>query len=215
MIRLSRTTKMDGILSWSLPAGSTCPGSYQSDGIMVDACKGCYAKQGRYPAPNVREPREHNRRDWRRDEWVDEMVWALNDRRWFRWFDSGDVYHPDLAAKILEVMKKAWWISHWLPTRCHKLERTRGILEEMNSLPNVCVRYSSDSIDGDYDEIHGSTIIPTPETDDDSLKVCPVYPGNQKTCDRCRACWDKEVKRVAYVAHGAKVKKLIRLKQVA
>ena len=123
MVRLSTTSKLDGIRSWSLPAGSTCPGSFHSDGSLVAACNGCYAKKGRYPTPNVRLPREENRRDWRLPDWVDRMVWELDIDRWFRWFDSGDVYHPELARKILQVIQRTPWCTHWIPTRSYKIPR--------------------------------------------------------------------------------------------
>jgi hypothetical protein len=46
MIRISVTSKLDGIRSWSLQALETCPGSIADDGGLVDACKGCYATTG-------------------------------------------------------------------------------------------------------------------------------------------------------------------------
>ena len=48
MIKLSKTSKLDGILSWSLQALETCQGSVNGDGTLVDACKGCYATTGNY-----------------------------------------------------------------------------------------------------------------------------------------------------------------------
>jgi len=47
-IRISVTSKLDGIRSWSLQALETCPGSIESPGVLVDACKGCYATTGNY-----------------------------------------------------------------------------------------------------------------------------------------------------------------------
>ena len=103
MLKLSVTAKLDGIRSWSLQALDTCPGSKASDGSLVDACKGCYATTGNYNYPNVKAPRIHNREDWQRDSWVDDMVKALDSDRYFRWFDSGDMYALGLAEKMLEV----------------------------------------------------------------------------------------------------------------
>lgn len=100
-IRISVTSKLDGIRSWSLQALDTCPGSLASPGVLVDACKGCYATTGNYRYPNVKAPRIENREDWQRLEWVDDMVKALDSDRYFRWFDSGDMYTLGLAEKIL------------------------------------------------------------------------------------------------------------------
>ena len=215
MIRLSQVTKLNGVSSWSTPAGKTCPGSFNSDGSLVDACTGCYAKIGNYHRPNVKQPREENHHDWKRDGWVDDMVDELYIHRLFRWFDSGDVYHPEQARKILEVIKRTDWVLHWLPTRSHKRPKIRPILEEINQLPNVAVRYSSDSVIGEYDPYHGSTIIPHPETDDQNLTVCEAYANKGKCPKRCYKCWDKSIPVIAYVAHGRSMKALIRRKGIA
>ena len=119
-IRLSKTSKLDGILSWSLQALETCPASKKPDGSLVDACKGCYATTGNYNYPNVKAPRIENREDWQRSEWVNDMVKALDSSRYFRWFDSGDMYSVDLAEKIYQVMSLTPWVKHWLPTRMLK-----------------------------------------------------------------------------------------------
>jgi hypothetical protein len=42
-------------------------------------------------------------------QWVDDMVSELDSDRYFRWFDSGDVYDIRLARKIYEVMKRTPW----------------------------------------------------------------------------------------------------------
>ena len=55
-MKLSVTTKLDGIKSWSLQALETCPGSIGVDGELVDACKGCYATTGNYRFANVKAP---------------------------------------------------------------------------------------------------------------------------------------------------------------
>ena len=68
MIKLSKTSKLDGILSWSLQALDTCPGSRSDDGGLVPACQGCYATTGNYRFANVKKPRLENREDWVRDD---------------------------------------------------------------------------------------------------------------------------------------------------
>ena len=79
--------------SWSLEALTTCPASKDSNGDLVPACRGCYATSGNYRFPNVKAPRLHNQDDWKHDDWVDAMVAELDNDRYFRWFDSGDMYH--------------------------------------------------------------------------------------------------------------------------
>jgi len=209
MLKLSKASKMP-CRSWSLQALETCPASKNSDGTLVDACKGCYATTGNYRFPNVKAPREHNREDWKREDWVQDMVSELDNDRYFRWFDSGDMYDLRLAEKILAVMTQTPWVKHWLPTRMHKFPKFAQVIADMESLPNVVVRLSSDSIQGET--IQGattSTIIPV---DDEiqyaSYTICKAYTRDGK-CGSCRACWSKDTSVIAYPAHGKTMLKLI------
>jgi len=209
MIKLSKTSKLDGIMSWSLQALDTCPGSKDSLGELVPACQGCYATTGNYRFANVKKPREFNREDWKRDDWIDDMVKALDSSRYFRWFDSGDMYTLHLTGKIYEVMKATPWVKHWLPTRMHKFNKYKTIIERMQQLPNVVVRFSSDSVTGGVIEgLNTSTIF------SDSLPVgateCKAYQHEGK-CNGCRACYDKSVSVIAYKAHGVKMAKVIKI----
>ena len=96
---LSETSKL-GCKSWSLQALETCPGSIAPDGNLVEVCQGCYATGGNYRFPNVKRVREVNKQEWQEETWVLDMTKALQDSRFFRWFDSGDVYALELAEKI-------------------------------------------------------------------------------------------------------------------
>lgn len=211
MLRLSKTSKLDGILSWSLQALETCPGSVNKDGSLVDACKGCYATTGNYNYPNVKAPRIENREDWQADDWVERMVNALESQRYFRWFDSGDMYSVGLAEKILKVMESTPWVKHWLPTRMVKFEKFKGIVSKMQQLPNVMVRFSSDSVTGEHGPEHGSVIVSDPSQSKGFL--CRAY-ENEGRCNGCRACYDKSVPLISYPAHGKKMAKVIKLIQV-
>ena len=210
MIRISTTSKLDGVRSWSLQARETCPGSIGPDGNLVAACAGCYAVGGNYRYPNVREPRIENREDWKRDAWVDDMVAALDRDRYFRWFDSGDMYALPLAEKILEVMTRTPWVRHWLPTRMHKFPKFANVLARMQSLPNVMVRPSSDSVTGDFvPGVHGSTIVPSIDDVPEGTTLCHAATNGGK-CGPCRKCYSKDVAVVAYVAHGRSMAKVVR-----
>ncbi|UOF77737.1 hypothetical protein [Caudoviricetes sp.] len=213
MIKISVTSKLDGIRSWSLQAIDTCPGSVAAPGVLVDACKGCYATTGTYNYPNVKAPRLSNREDWQREDWTDDMVAALNSDRYFRWFDSGDMYTLALAEKILEVMQRTPWCKHWLPTRMAKFPKFREVLRQMRQLDNVMVRFSSDSVIGEYiPGTHGSVIGPDAATFTPSagVSLCRAYEHGGK-CSGCRACWDKSIDLIAHPAHGAKMARVIRI----
>jgi hypothetical protein len=212
MIKLSKTSKLDGILSWSLQALDTCPASKNKDGTLVPACQGCYATTGNYRFANVKAPREFNREDWKRDAWVSDMVMALDSSRYFRWFDSGDMYDIRLAEKILQVMALTPHCKHWLPTRMHKFSKFKTVISSMQSLDNVVVRYSSDSVTGEI--IPGFTtstifsdVVPAGATE------CQAYQHEGK-CNGCRACYDKSVSVIAYKAHGVKMAKVIKIQSI-
>jgi hypothetical protein len=214
-VKLSVTSKLDGIRSWSLNALDTCPASIAAPGILVDACRGCYATTGNYRFANVKAPRDFNKIDWQRLDWADDMVEALQNDRFFRWFDSGDMYTLGLAEKILDVMIRTPWCKHWLPTRMHKFPKFALVLREMQSLKNVSVRFSSDSVTGQYTKgLHGSVIIPSPEDVKRGMKLCEAY-SHEGKCNGCRACYDKKVKVIAYPAHGKSMHKVIRIIKAA
>lgn len=206
-IKLSKASKMP-CKSWSLEARTHCPGSLK-DGELVPACDGCYAAAGNYRFPNVRAPRLHNAQDWKRDAWADEMVAAIEGDEYFRWFDSGDVAWLGLAVKMLEVMRRTPNTQHWLPTRMHKFPKFRPVFARMRKLSNVVVRYSSDSIEGEFDNrlANTSTIFSDIDQLPAHAEMCGAYKRDGK-CGDCRACWNPDVQVIAYPGHGARMTKL-------
>ena len=212
MIKLSKTSKLDGIMSWSLQAIDTCPGSSDGNGGLVPACQGCYATTGNYRFANVKKPREFNRGDWKRDTWVSDMVQALDSSRYFRWFDSGDMYDLSLANKILAVMKATPWVKHWLPTRMHKFIKFQHTIDSMMELDNVVVRFSSDSVNGEIIPGQTTSTIFSDAVPDGAVE-CKAYQHDGK-CNGCRACYDKSVPVIAYKAHGIKMAKVIKIMAV-
>lgn len=210
MIKLSKTKKLDGISSWSTPAGTTCPGAKHAE-----VCKGCYAKGGNYRFQNVKEPREHNSQIWKHEDFIFEFIKELDNHRYFRWFDSGDIVSVSQALKILSICQLTPWVKHWIPTRSYKIPAIKAILEELNKLPNVVVRYSSDSYNEDTtpeDTRNKSMVITNECYNTDFLCMATTTKG---TCSGCRACWDKSIHCISYMIHGkvalAHAKKLSRL----
>ena len=215
MNKLSKTSKLDNILSWSLQALETCPGSVSASGALVDACSGCYATTGCYSFKGTKAVRADNKAAWQEASWVDTMVSALSKQRFFRWFDSGDMYSLALAEKMLAVMEATPNTKHWLPTRMYKFPKFQAVLAKMQALPNVMVRPSSDAVDGTYTKgVHGSTILPDATSVPAGVTLCRAYENNGK-CSGCRACYDKSVPVIGYPAHGRKMAKVIRLAVVA
>jgi hypothetical protein len=208
-IMLSRTSKL-GCYSWSLQAVDKCPASRGDDGELVEVCKGCYATQGFYHMPDAIALRERNDNEWRQDSWVDDMVKALRKQTHFRWFDSGDMYTEALAWKIHAVCEATPWCKHWLPTRMHKFTKFSRVIDALNDLDNVVVRFSSDNVGQHIDGLYVSLVVDAYKHVD-KTHVCPSSLQGGK-CLTCRACWSKDTQSVAYVAHSKKMGKIIRMK---
>ena len=204
-MKLSKASKMP-CPSWSLPAWDTCPGAKGATGNPVEACTRCYALQGRYLFANVKNAREHNKRDWLRDGWASDMVVAIRNLRFFRWFDSGDIYNVELGRKILEVVSRTPHTKHWIPTRSYKDAGIRPILDAINKLPNAVVRFSSDTIDGGIPaEFEYSSVIVSEFHNPGVPNVVPCTAFKRAgKCGPCRACWSKNVRSVLYPLHGGK-----------
>jgi hypothetical protein len=211
MNKLSKTSKLDNILSWSLQALETCQGSIGDNGELVPACSGCYATTGTYNFPGTKAVRADNKAAWQDAGWVDTMVAALKKQSFFRWFDSGDMYSLSLAVKMYAVMAATPHVKHWLPTRMYKFPKFAAILAQMEALPNVMVRRSSDAVDGTFTAgLHGSTILPSSDSVPAGVTLCRAYEHGGK-CSGCRACYDKSVAVIGYPAHGRKMAKVIRI----
>lgn len=206
MVLLAKTSKMP-CKSWSLQALETCPGSIDPlTGDLVPACRGCYATDGFYRMTPAINARAFNRADWKRTAWVEEMVSAIGRAKFFRWFDSGDMYSVHLARKILEVMRLTPGCRHWLPTRMYKFRKFEQTIAAMNALPNVVVRFSSDDIHGETVPGRFTSTIFDPAQPEQAAgaHICPAY-TQQGKCGDCRACWDREVPVTAYPQHGRKM----------
>jgi len=215
MLKLSNASKMP-CKSWSLEAIDTCAGSRDQDtGELVPVCADCYAAKGMYRFPVVKAARVHNKQDWKRDEWVADMVTALKNESYFRWFDSGDVYDRRLLIKITAVVDLTPWCKHWLPSRMYKFKKFLKLLLELAERPNVVVRWSIDDGFIDLQEKYkpNKSIVLMDESpnfwkhdyvDSNNLTVCrsSFNTGKDKgKCGDCRACWNKDVKIIAYIHH--------------
>ena len=205
---LSNTSKL-GCKSWSLQAIETCPGSVGANGQLVEVCQGCYATTGNYRFSNVKRVRSVNKEEWKLTSWTHTMIDLLKHESHFRWFDSGDLYSLELAEKVYDVCKATPWCKHWIPTRMHKFVKFQEVLERLNALDNVVVRYSGDNID-EAPKGKWVSLVIKPHTKPDMAYVCPAYQQEGK-CNGCRECWSKQAKSIAYPAHGRKMSRVISL----
>jgi hypothetical protein len=94
----------------------------------------------------------------------------------------------------------------------HKFPKFSKVIAKMQALPNVVVRFSSDSVTGDI--IPGQT---TSTIFSDTVPAgaveCQAYQHDGK-CNGCRACYNKDVPVIAYKAHGIKMAKVIKIQSI-
>ena len=122
------------------------------------------------------------------------MAAQINAKRvkFFRWHDSGDVQNLKHLAKIFEVARRSPDVAHWMPTR------EAWVKKYLHKAPaNLVIRFSATMVDQAAPESwpHTSTVVTDP-----GQANCPA-PKQDNACGDCRACWDPEVKNVAYLAH--------------
>ena len=83
----------------------------------------------------------------------------------------------------------------------HKFPKFALVLAQLEALPNVVVRLSSDSITGETISGATTSTIATVDTVPEGSVVCEAYNRGGK-CEKCRSCWDKSVSVVCYIGHG-------------
>jgi len=209
---LSRTQKMPGY-SWSLS-----PDKCQFGKILKkspnNVCHICYARKGNYTFKNVKYA--HSRRFERWEEnnelWVKSMIQLMQecDCPFFRYFDSGDLQSYQMLMDIIEIAKATPEMNYWLPTKEYLIiEAITG----MTIPPNLNIRVSAPIINQilskekiktlgwENCEITTSSVLAREKiilSDD----VCiAVYNHTDCETEKCRKCWDRNVKNVIYMKH--------------
>jgi hypothetical protein len=132
--------------------------------------------------------------------WVDAMVSIIEreNNSYFRWHDAGDIQSIKHFKNIVEVANKTPAITHWIPTREHKI--INDFIKAGNTIPdNLIVRISATNIDGKppKNASHTSTVHSKSEAIGFECKA----PSQGGSCLDCRACWDTNIKNVSYKQH--------------
>jgi hypothetical protein len=128
------------ILSFSLPAGETCPGE-------TDACRrACYAKQGNFRWACVEALYAANLRATAQPGFVRRLVREIKRRcgSVVRWHVAGDFYSADYARKVLAVVRRTPEVRHYFYTRSWQGPSVRPVLLALAREPNVRQWWSCD-----------------------------------------------------------------------
>lgn len=185
-------------------------------------CNKCYANKGNYLYPEVNACLE-NRYDelynamhdkQKRIEYVSSIVSAINnqndtfkhciiDKKYFRFNDSGDlqgIEHLKILIDICNAMPK---IKFWLTSKEFKI--IRDYIKQGNEIPkNLTIRLSSYLINKDLkldktlNKFTKAMVYTSNELIPSNTISCKINNGK---CNDCRLCWNKNIKRIAFIKH--------------
>jgi len=193
---LSNTSKMP-CKSWGISAKECKTGSKLAK-IEGTICNGCYALKGAYVWPVVERAHARRLELINTSSWVENMVTAINNAPFFRWFDSGDLQNPEHLEDIVRVAIATPNTRHWLPT--HEKKFVSDYMRKRGDFPdNLIVRLSAANVDGAPPK--GFKLTSTSHKHGDPIgQECIAYKQDNE-CRDCRACWDSEVQNISYKNH--------------
>jgi len=124
---LSDVSKMPG-KSWSISAMDCKTGQAMRQN-KDSICAVCYACKGNYVYATVTESHAGKLNTWVSDRkrWREAMTFVLaNDPKvkkepYFRFFDSGDLYSPEMLDDIATLARQNPDVKFWIPTKEYKL----------------------------------------------------------------------------------------------
>ncbi len=190
---LSKPSKMPGP-AHNLPAARCITGAKLVK-VPGSVCAGCYALKGRYRFKNVQDALNRRLKALEDPRWVEAMVVLVTGHAHFRWHDSGDIQSVEHLKNIFEVCKRTPATAHWLPTR---EARFLSLMDPAVVPANLKIVLSDHMVD----QMTPASWWPFTSgvTTDAAQVTCPA-PKQNNECQSCRACWDRNVKRVVYGKH--------------
>ena len=195
LIRLGKTSKMRGY-SFGLDARNCITGSKLRK-IKGSVCEKCYAMKGNYNFPSVRKNKETNLKHLESEYFVYVMTYQLQDIKYFRLFDSGDIPHMEALKKIVQIAENTPKTKHWLPTR--EIKIIQEYLKKNTFPKNLVVRVSAPMVDGPPPKGFKNTSTVHKNEKAIGFDCVSRFQGNQ--CLTCTACWDKRIKNISYKEH--------------
>ncbi len=144
MFRLGNNKLGKSILTWSIPAIKTCPGS-------TEACRSvCYADTGFFVSRSVSSSHQRNLELSKQDDFVKNAIKDLKSKKSkvVRVHVAGDLYDAEYALKWFEIMKACPDKRFFIYTRCWRVPEIEPILRGIAKLSNVRLWYSLDKDTG-------------------------------------------------------------------
>jgi hypothetical protein len=192
-----------------------CPTGSALAKIPGTVCFDCYALKGRYAMPTVSDA--HARRQAALDraltnengewwEYLSAWVTLLSGVKHHRWHDSGDIQSAAHLYMITSIALATPDTKHWLPTK--ETGIVKDYTKEWGSFPsNLTVRISASKIDKVYGSSGPTSMVySTDEAVPATAHKCPIYSDPALKAANCAdvgcfACWNNNVKTVAYPQH--------------
>jgi len=196
---LSEPSKMP-CRAYSIPASRCITGSRLAEESPDSHCAHCYAKRGHYVFKDPRNAMERRFASLRHPPWVEAMATLIadDDRRHFRWHDSGDLQGNWHLDNIIEVARRLPWVKFWLPTREYRM-----VEEGRPRQRNLIVRLSGHLFDTYPIKLARRLGVLASGAHTKGAKLpegvfeCKAHERGNK-CGSCRACWDPKVLAVSY-----------------
>lgn len=141
MLSLGNTKLGEGIWTFSLPAGSTCPG-------RTELCSSlCYAKKGRYVFGGVKDKHLSNLAETRKKSFVTLMNYELRVKRprFVRVHAAGDFYSIAYVGKWMSILIANPDTIFYMYTRSWRDAAIARVLKKMCQLKNCIMWLSTDS----------------------------------------------------------------------
>jgi len=180
------------------------------DCITTDSIcmKICYAKKHHYNFKNVKDALAINKNMYMLKDWVKDFIFYIDkieNLRFFRWFDSGDMPSILMLEKICEIADQCTNTKFWLPTR--RADLLIAYYESHNEQkfkdlhPNLVIRLSGKDVNEDPNyELAKMLGVQVSSVVDNSSYNCNAKNQGGKCLD-CRKCWNQNVKEVKYFLH--------------
>jgi hypothetical protein len=192
-------------LAYSTPASECKLGSLLAK-IEGTPCSRCYAQSGRYRFSNVQNAQRRRFEAMKKRGWVEKISSLILEkakraseaRRYFRWFDSGDIQSLAELRRIVRIARIVPIVKFWLPTQ------ERGIVKKFldggGVIPdNLTIRISSPKMGTPAKPLPGC-VASVVDAQSKTAVVCEAKTRDGQ-CGPCRACWDPKVELVNYPYH--------------